>query len=136
MVRALVCFRDHSSPWLALFRPGFRHCFAAVSDGDYWIEIDWMDGLLQIDVVASARFDLAGFYRSHAFTPVEIEIKGQAPRQPWMFGSCVGAVKRILGIRAPLVLTPYQLFRYLERNSHGFQLTEAARSAAAAAQDR
>ena len=29
--------------------------------------------------------------------------------------TCVGVVKRILGVRAPWVLTPWQLFRHLSR---------------------
>jgi hypothetical protein len=36
-------------------------------------------------------------------------------RVPLMVTTCVGVVKAVLGIRAPWIITPLQLYRYLTR---------------------
>mgnify|MGYP004244746981 CR=1 FL=1 len=97
--------------------PGFRHCFVCVQDANgVWIRIDGQAGLPNIRAECGAGFDLAGFYRTQGLVVVECtDIDRRTPRSPLMLGTCVGAAKRILGLRAPFVLTPYQLYRRLVR---------------------
>jgi hypothetical protein len=113
-VAAIAVFHDRGGGWLRpLLRPGFRHCFCAVTAGDYWIVVDGRKGLPCFEVVAGAAFDLAAFYRGHGYAVVLFGGPPRAPRQPIAVGTCVGVVKRALGVRAPLVLTPYGLWKRL-----------------------
>lgn len=81
-----------------------------------------MDGRMGqpvLEVIAGEDFDLINHYRQqHGFTVVSVDAPRREALSPFMFATCVGAAKRMLGIRAPWVLTPYQLYRYL-RSSHG-----------------
>ena len=115
MTRALAVFHgDRATVPARLFgRPAFRHAFASVADGGYWITLDGCDGLPVVRVMAAADYDLAAFYRGCGYTVVETEVRSDWPRSPWMAANCVGVVKRMLGLRAPWVLTPWQLYRTL-----------------------
>lgn len=118
MTRALVVFHDHGAHILDRFlKPGFRHCFVDIEDGHCWISIDGRVGVPVIAAVAPAEYDLAAFYREQGFTVVEMERGAAATRLPFINANCVGIVKVILGIRAPLVLSPWQLYKYLRRKT-------------------
>lgn len=114
---ALVVFHDHGhGPFCRVLRWGFRHVFVAVLRDGYWIALDGRAGLPDLQVVAGTDFDLAGHYRRrHGFIVLALRAPGKAPRTPVMLGTCVGAAKRVLGLRAPWVVTPYQLYRHLKR---------------------
>lgn len=114
---ALVVFVDQTEcPWLRLLRRGFRHCFAAISDGHSWIVCDPLKDRMELAVLRlPARFDLAGFYASQGYEVLIGRVR-HAPRQARLTLSpltCVAIVKRILGLRAFWVLTPRQLFDQL-----------------------
>ncbi|NKB59010.1 MAG: hypothetical protein GKS00_22005 [Alphaproteobacteria bacterium] len=114
---ALVAFHDHGAFWFSRhLRWGFRHVFVVTLNDGYWVMLDGRDGVPVLEVVAGVDFDLAAFYRKeHGFTVLRVTAPGLPPCSPVMLGTCVGAVKRVLGLRAPWVLTPYQLYRYLKR---------------------
>lgn len=104
--------------WLRGLRPGFRHCFVALSDGDGWIVVDPMSHrtLVRREAVA----DLAPFYAGHGIIVLPTRMRAVVPPRtaPWRPYTCVEAVKRILGVRAPWVLTPWQLYRHLEKENN------------------
>lgn len=117
-MKAIVVFCDpDDARWQWLLKPGFRHVFCVIAQGDYWISIDSRVAQPVIEVVAGTDFDLAGHYRREmrGWTVLEID----APRSPWRApyctANCVGLVKAILGIRAPLAQSPHQLFKHLKR---------------------
>lgn len=118
---ALVVFHDHGAFWFSKrLRWGFRHVFVVIRSNGYWVMLDGRDGVPVLQVVAGADYDLAGFYRrEHGFTVLQVAAPRLRPHSPLMLGTCVGAVKRMLGLRAPWVLTPYQLFRYLKSTRAG-----------------
>ena len=66
---ALVVFVDQTEcPWLRVLRRGFRHCFAAVSDGSSWIVCDPLKDRMEINLLRlPADFDLAGFYAGKGY---------------------------------------------------------------------
>ena len=117
---ALVVFHDHGNHWAARWlQLGFRHVFVCVHEesNGHWIRIDAMDGIPAIDMIAPAWYDLASFYQSEGFTVVKT-YRGRKPLRSLFFCSnCVGIVKAVLGIGAPMVCTPWQLFKYLTAGS-------------------
>lgn len=125
---ALVVFADASDLWwLRLLRPGFRHCFVALAMPAGWVVVDPMShGTFVAHFPGAQDFDLAAWYRLHGMVvvtvaPVSLE-RRVLPFRPY---SCVECVKRILGIRAGFVLTPWQLYRHLNKN-RTLLLTRAA----------
>lgn len=113
-MNAVVVFHDHGAHILDRFlKPGFRHCFVAIDDGHCWISIDGRDGVPVIEAVAPTGYDLAEFYREQGYTVAETERGNTAAWLPFTNANCVGAIKVVLGLRAPSVLTPWQLYRRL-----------------------
>lgn len=114
--RVLAVFHGHGNHVLApLLRDGFKHVFCALDDGNVWVRVDMMSGVPEIEAVAPSGFDLAAFYRDEGFTVVETEQGTRPPHGPLAALNCVGLTKIVLAIGAPMVLTPWQLFRYLRR---------------------
>lgn len=115
-MKALAIFHGNSDHILARFlKPGFRHCLAAIQNGNYWIMVDGCEGIPVVEVVAPSDFDLAEYFRDKGFTVVETE-QGEVPRSPFAVANCVGMVCAILCIRAPFVLTPYGLYKHLRKS--------------------
>lgn len=104
--------------WLRFLRPGYRHCFVILNDGERWVSVDPM--LNRMDVQAHhhvpASFNLpewlAGRGQKVIPAPVFDDIDTPAPFAPF---TCVEAVKRVLGLHARFVFTPWQLFRHLKK---------------------
>ncbi len=118
-LRALVIFSGRCGVWwLRWLRPGFRHCFAAVDDGARWLTVDPLLHRLEVRACdLPSTLDLAAEYRRMdlvvlEITPPEIALRAA----PVGIFTCVETVKRLLGLRAPRVLTPWQLFRFLTRH--------------------
>lgn len=115
--RALVVFSGRADLWwLRLLKPGFRHCFVALKSPCGWVVVEPLSHRTEIFLVDPA-LDLARWYRQHGLTVVEVvPTAPHARTAPWRPYSCVESVKRILGIQAGSVLTPWQLFRFLEQS--------------------
>lgn len=118
-VPGLVVFVDNRTrAVLQPLRPGFRHCFAALSIGDRWIACDPLKDRIQLALIPRpADFDLAAFYAGQGHQVLVGRTGGGPGRPPAMPSllTCVAIVKRLLGIRAPTVVTPWQLYRHLRR---------------------
>jgi len=114
--RALVVFGGGTDPWwLALLRPGFRHCFVVFDTAAGWILVNPMahrTDLRPLDLPPG--FDLAGWYRGQGCRVV-VARPGCPPRRvaPWRPHTCVESVKRFLGVVDGRVFTPWQLYRHL-----------------------
>ena len=118
----LIVFVDPTeSRLLSWLRPGFRHCFCARHDGQRWIVCDSLKHRIELQVLdLPPGFDLAGFYRGQGHRVLTVHIE-PAPRSPSLVPeplTCVGVTKRILGLRAPSALTPWQLYRHLLFGRH------------------
>jgi len=107
--------------WLYPLKRGFRHCFAAIKDSKGWTVLDPLSGRLVVaQLPLEPTFDLPRFYRraglcvAGPFTPGP-----PAPRLlPPVFGlSCVALCRALLGAEAPLALTPFGLYRRLQKYS-------------------
>ncbi len=117
---ALVVFSGNSDiRWLRWLDKGFRHCFIAFNDGRHWITLDPLSHRTEVAVQdVPADFDLRAFYEARGLRCVTAALAPTplrcAPPGPF---TCVEAVKRALGLRAPLVWTPRQLYRRLTRRA-------------------
>lgn len=101
-------------PLAPLLKPGFRHCFVVVRDGKGpWILVDPAVGVPRLSVIGLEDFDVAAFYRDTGMTVVETRRADVPHCLPLTISNCVGIVKAVIGLRAPLVLTPYALYRRL-----------------------
>ena len=101
--------------WLRWLRKDFRHCFAIMHDGERWLCMDPLSNHTEITVhQAPAEFDLPAWLRQRGYIMVEAKAdrskKTIAPILPF---TCVEAVKRLLGIHAWHIITPWQLYQYL-----------------------
>lgn len=114
--RALVGFGDATRPrWLKLLTCGFRHCLVAIEHGGRWVVCDPRSHWTAIAVLPPMREpDIARHLADAGYLVVPARARAPEPiAQPWRPYTCVEAVKRALGLRAPWVLTPRQLFRRL-----------------------
>lgn len=117
--QAVVVFSGVTDlPWLRLLRPGFRHCFVVLQRGGAWVVVDPLAHCTRLDLapasLAAEAEAIAAVYRRLGLTAVTVEER-EAPRRlaPVRPYTCVEAVKRLIGWHAPLVLTPWQLYRAL-----------------------
>lgn len=117
--QAVVVFSDTTEiPLLRCLRRGFRHCFVVVRRGGAWVVIDPLAHRTAVDVVTGAALpdgaEVAAFYRAHGLSALVVAVRRPphrlAPVRPY---SCVEAVKRVIGRRAPRVFTPWQLHKFL-----------------------
>lgn len=119
---AVVVFRDDASiPWLRWLRPGFRHCFVAVRRSGFWIVCDSLAHRTDLSVIREqSAAVLTERYRSLGLTVVQTMTREAPPRlAPLRFFTCVESVKRVLGIHAPCVFTPWQLHQKLAQEKIG-----------------
>ena len=117
MTNAVVVFTNTGEhPLAPLLKPGFRHCFVVVRDTKGpWILVDPADGVPRLSMIGLEDFDVASFYRDMGLTAVETGCANRPFLFPFTVANCVGVVKAMIGLRAPLVVTPYALYRRLTK---------------------
>ncbi|NCC21929.1 MAG: hypothetical protein EOM26_05630 [Alphaproteobacteria bacterium] len=107
--------------WLRLFlKPGYRHCFLILHDGRRWVSLDPLAHCTELTVYhhLPGDFDLPDWLaeRGLVVVPARLERSDRRPA-PAMVFTCVEAVKRVLGLHARYVLTPWQLCRHLQKSN-------------------
>lgn len=117
---AVVCFTDNVGiPWLKMLKPGFRHCAVVVRTGGVWVGYDPMSHRSDLAVGGGQPvLPVLREFRRQGARCVLARIAPEVPPEerramPWRPYTCVEAVKRVLGLRAPGVFTPWQLFCHL-----------------------
>jgi hypothetical protein len=115
---ALVVFADNTElKFLRWLRRGFRHCFVAVHTAGGWVICDPLSHQTDLSIVDGfTSEELAAWYRSYGMRVIETRLRTApfrpAPLRPY---TCVEAVKRVLGLHARWVVTPWQLYRLLRQ---------------------
>lgn len=105
--------------WLRALKPGFRHCFVLMHDGQCWVSYDPMSHYTDITVHhMPGFFDMPGWLEGRGMTvaPATID-KTHGRPAPFGIFSCVEAVKRVIGLHSGFVVTPWQLYRALQRRN-------------------
>lgn len=118
-VRAWVVFSGQTDLFLLrIFKPGFRHCYILMNDGHNWISVDPMLNHMDVNIHyhITQDFDLCSWLEQQGqkVIPAPVNRKHTRPA-PFAVFSCVEVVKRILGIHAMFILTPWQLYQYLKK---------------------
>ena len=114
-----------------MLKVGFTHLYAVKFDGYNWIKVEPYTGYVDISILPFTNehtiLDVVNPDYSDILL-VKRWCKRDFVRSPLILGpvTCVEAMLSLLGIRAPLVWTPWQLYKYL-RKDHGKQ-TEGGRS--------
>ena len=101
--------------WLRWLKPGFRHCFVLLNDGERWISIDPLMNHMDVQVHSVPyNFDMGAWLedRGHRVVPADLCRSHERPA-PFMAFTCVEAVKRVLGLHDWRVMTPWQLYKRL-----------------------
>lgn len=108
--------------WLKFLKPGFRHCYLLLNDGQRWVSYDPLSPHTEIAVHyhVPADFDLPGWLvqREQIAVPAALTWEKRKPA-PLMLFNCVEAVKRVLGLHKRDIITPWQLYQYLKHNHQG-----------------
>ena len=115
-----VVFSDDTDiPLLRLLRRGFRHCFVVAGEGGCWVAYDPLAHCTQLEFLdVPDGFDVPRWLEDQGMTVLKLrEERGEPPRSllPPLPFTCVEAVKRLVGLRAWWVFTPWQLYRALVR---------------------
>jgi hypothetical protein len=120
-LKAWVVFCSEADlPWLRILKPGFRHCFVLMHDGRNWLSMDPLLNHTEVQVHhhVPASFDMPKWLADRGQkvmqAPVTRSLSSPAPMGIY---TCVEAVKRVLGLHARFVFTPWQLYRHLVKNS-------------------
>lgn len=125
---AVVAFSGRTELWwLRILRPGFRHCLVLIRAASGWIVCDPMAHRTDIGMLPSVGADgadILAWLAGQGFLVVPVRLR-DVPRRPapWAPFTCVEAVKRILGIRARRVLTPWQLYNHLVMRENMLDIT-------------
>ena len=113
-----VVFQDETSLWwLRLLKPGFRHCYILAQVGqNYWLELNPASNFFFFTVHRfGSGYDYLAALENNGcrIVPAEVEMVPHRPL-PLFFFNCVEFVKHALGINNRLIITPYQLWKYLK----------------------
>ncbi len=115
--KAWVVFSGQTDlTWLKCLKPGFRHCYVLINDGERWTSIDPLSHVTEVAVHhhVPTDFDLPDWLSRRGMTvvPAFIQRNIKTPA-PFMLFTCVEAVKRLLGLHRRFILTPWQLYKFL-----------------------
>jgi hypothetical protein len=115
ITQAWVVFSGQADlAWLKILKPGFRHCSVLLHDGVHWVSFDPLSNYTEISVHdVPAEFDMPAWLRARGHVVVETQRAFPSKPAPFDFFSCVSAVKRVLGLHAQLIFTPWQLYCHL-----------------------
>jgi hypothetical protein len=114
---AVVVFVDQTEcHWLRALKPGFRHCFVAIEHGPAWLICDSLKAHMELTLLDPPEpFDLGEFYadQGHQVLLGRTALPARRTIVPLAPLTCVTIAKRLLGVHAPRVWTPWQLFCHL-----------------------
>lgn len=116
--RALVVFGGEVDiKWLRFLRPGYRHCFALLESGGSWVMYNPLSNGTEVEVWPGDQEEaIRAWLVVNGYEVIDEVVRPLRPRPfSWAPYSCVEAVKRVLGLRAPRVFTPWQLYRHLNK---------------------
>ncbi len=116
-----LVFRDlpdwrSRSPFWRLLKPGFQHVEAWRCDRGIWIRVDPAYEMVVVEALEAPPHELLDPALNLTILRVQRLVPKDKLRDPFTFGpaTCVEAVKSLIGLRAPFVRTPWQLYKALK----------------------
>lgn len=103
--------------WLwKLLKPGFEHVEIWRCDRGIWLQVDPCFELIEVHAHESPPWVLFPASVNATVLRVQRVVRKGKLREPFGFGpwTCVEIVKAFIGLRAPFVRTPYQLYKALK----------------------
>ncbi len=115
---AVVAFAPSTLTYLRVLKPGYRHCMVAIQDHSVWQLLDPLSNRFEITHLGELRVDeVLRIFTQSGLDAVCVQRRPPFSCElPWAPFTCVEAVKRVLGLNARWVMTPWQLRRYLARH--------------------
>jgi len=125
-----VCFVDHGQFhwWDVGTSEGYRHCFAFRWDGFNWLMVDPLGCWLEIQVLPYGDQDNVPQMMTELGHKVIYVRKNRENKFIFRgLTTCVNMVKHLIGVKAFWVITPRQLYNYLQGKDYGriIQFTES-----------
>lgn len=118
----LVFCDDTEIAWLRILRRGFRHVFIAQRVAGGWVTIDPLSTRMEVEFhPMDPETNLASWFtlRGHRVVSARMLCASEVPISlPLAPLTCVSVAKRVLGIRAARILTPWQLYRHLTERGY------------------
>lgn len=109
---AYVVFENVKGHWWCRFLSPINHCFLMLVDNGRYIIMNKTTTGLEVYTLN----DVSGILKDkYVIKAQENKTGGLIP----MLNTCVGITKRYLGINKPFILTPRQLYKYLEVQNNG-----------------
>ena len=119
ITKAWVIFSPQADmKYLKILKRGYRHCAILLNDGKHWITVDPLSNYTDINVHdVPLEFNLPLWMRDQGYTITTAPIQRTNTPAPWGIFSCVESVKRVLGIHKRRIITPWQLYKYLQKST-------------------
>ena len=103
----VVFTKANKMGWIRhLLHRNISHCYVVFPDKGKWVVYDQAVNHTSIFTLDNINDILA----------TSIIVKAEANQVGWYYGlnTCVSAVKRLIGINNPFILTPYQLYKRIK----------------------
>lgn len=111
----IIFSNDTDIRLLKMFRQGFRHCFMMMQQDDRWVLIDPRSNKTDVQILLHPKsFNFPRYYVEQGKTVLKIPMIATPQKIMSPFPvSCVETLKRMIGLHAWFVFTPYQLYKKL-----------------------
>ena len=109
---AYVVFVNVKGHWWCRFLSPINHCFLMLIDNGRYIIMNKTTKGIEVYTVD----DVSDILKDKYVMKVQESKTGGGLS---MLNTCVGLTKRYLGINKPFILTPNQLYKYLEAKNYG-----------------
>lgn len=112
---AIVVFGPSSLSYLQLLRTGYQHCCVATQAEGMWQMLDPLSNGTEMTILGySYPEEIINEFERDGYEAIAVQRRPFESREmPLAPYTCVEAVKRVLGIRARWVLTPWQLRQHI-----------------------
>lgn len=98
----------------------YAHVWALQWDGFNWLSVTPYVGYTEVMILPQQkRTDFKDIVGKKRWCQVEVIADPARVRIPWILGTtfCVDQIKTLLGLRNPFIITPRQLWDFLQKNS-------------------
>lgn len=114
---AIVVFGPSTLRYLQFLKPGYQHCLVATQSVGHWQLLDPLSNGTEVTGLGELTpAEIISVFTRQGLDAIAVQRRPPVMREmPIAPYTCVEVVKRVLGIRARRVQTPWQLRCYLDR---------------------